>query len=606
MTRIQHLTAAGAAVFALACTAPVFAQLRVVDLSEGLTPEALVDKLPGGGVEVFNVEYTGVTNAAGIFCDGRDAFDIGTGILLTSGGAKLVLPPNDSSGAGQSNELDGDPDLDGLIPGYETFDACILEFDFVPVGGTVQFNYVFASEEYNEFVDSSFNDVFGFFINGVNYALIPGTVVPVSINNVNNGYIESGQTATGACQNCAFYVDNAGPAAVRDTQMDGLTTVLTLTAPVVPGTTNHMKIAIADAGDTILDSAVFLQAGSLRSGSSTNIVTRNVRFWFTHATNPDPRCVTLEAALRAAIRGGCQEVDLGFITLPQGYRNDDNVRDAADAVIEALGLYYRSSKKTGELAGRQTEKLRGSKLCRERKRLAVEYLAALGNSILLGTQPSNCTFVVGGVTTSFPADLLDQARAVLAGDDRDTARAMGVLLRRYNGFALTNNFAEGRLECSPDKKKTLKALSRDPTTQATCPGQNDQCESATAVIFKDDGNPFSVAKFKNKANLFKYHDYLESPSCGDGGREAVWKVKPDVGANGRHFTVSTQKSNFNTLLSVYRGSCDAGNLIQCDDDAGGLGFAETAFSTDGTNTYYIVVEGAGGAYGKAKIRVTSP
>ena len=80
--------------------------------------------------------------------------------------------------------MDGDADLDALIPGFWTFDACILEFDFVPQSPTVSLKYVFSSEEYNEFVDSEFNDVFGFFVDGVNCAKINGS--STAINNVNS------------------------------------------------------------------------------------------------------------------------------------------------------------------------------------------------------------------------------------------------------------------------------------------------------------------------------------------------------------------------------------------------------------------------------------
>jgi hypothetical protein len=57
----------------------------------------------------------------------------------------------------------------------ETFDATVLEFDFVPTFSTVQFQYVFSSEEYSDFSNTSFNDVFAFFVNGVNIAVVPGT-----------------------------------------------------------------------------------------------------------------------------------------------------------------------------------------------------------------------------------------------------------------------------------------------------------------------------------------------------------------------------------------------------------------------------------------------
>jgi len=107
-----------------------------------------------------------------------------------------------------------------------TNDAAVLEFDFVPTQSTISFQYVFASEEYNEYVDQ-YNDVFGFFVNSQNIALIPGSSDPVTINNVNNG------------DNPQYYRDNDygdfSQNTPYPTQFDGFTSVLqaTLTTPWV-------------------------------------------------------------------------------------------------------------------------------------------------------------------------------------------------------------------------------------------------------------------------------------------------------------------------------------------------------------------------------------
>ncbi len=234
--------------------------LSTIDLNSGLTPTDLVESLIGGGLTVSNVSYTGDNTAGGQFLGGvSEGLEIESGVLLSSGNVADAAGPNDSEGTTTIFSLSGDPDLDGLIPGFSTNDAAVLEFDFVAVGGTLSFNYVFGSEEYNEFVNSSFNDVFGFFLDGVNIALIPGTSTPVSINNVNNG------------SNSSFYKDNSladfGSPTPFGTQADGFTVVLQATATLSPGP-HHIKLAIADAGDTILDSWVFLVAESFTSGDS--------------------------------------------------------------------------------------------------------------------------------------------------------------------------------------------------------------------------------------------------------------------------------------------------------------------------------------------------
>lgn len=220
------------------------APLVTEDLTGGLEPQDLANALIGEGITISNVVYTGADVAAGTFDGGGDVVGLESGIILSSGDISNVIGPNQAEDTTTENNTDGDADLDGLTGGFGTFDAAVLEFDFVPSTTTVRFNYVFASEEYNEFVDTEFNDVFAFFVNGQNCALVEGD--PVSINTINNG------------AHSDLYVDNTD--GHLDTEMDGLTAVLTCEATVTPGEPNHIKLAIADTSDLILDSAVFLGA----------------------------------------------------------------------------------------------------------------------------------------------------------------------------------------------------------------------------------------------------------------------------------------------------------------------------------------------------------
>jgi hypothetical protein len=133
----------------------------------------------------------------------------------------------------------------------------------VPQYSTVQFRYVFSSDEYSDYSNTVFNDVFAFYINGVNTAVVPGTTEPVSINTINNGNDDGGDPTP---HHPELFRDNVRPTVTIDTQMDGLTVILTCSATVTPGEVNHMKLAISDASDGIFDSAVFIQARSLISG----------------------------------------------------------------------------------------------------------------------------------------------------------------------------------------------------------------------------------------------------------------------------------------------------------------------------------------------------
>ncbi len=259
-------------------------QAQVI-LQDGYTPEELVEAIISEGVAISNVEMNCPDGAYGIFnaegttlgTGGTIPFPMGDGIILTSGeviGDNGPQGENVGDGTGIDNFGAGYGLLDS-ISGFQTFNACVLEFDIIPQGTELSFNYTFGSDEYDEYVCAGVNDAFGFFISGPNpdggdysndnIAIIPGTDVPVSINSVNNGTVG----VNGDPFNCIsldyedFFVSN--PIGSPDFEYDGFTTLLTATANVVPCETYHLIIAISDAGDGVWDSGVFLEGGSFAS-----------------------------------------------------------------------------------------------------------------------------------------------------------------------------------------------------------------------------------------------------------------------------------------------------------------------------------------------------
>ena len=232
---------------------------------QALTASDLAQALVGTGVSISNVTYTGAPIAAGTFKGGASIIGFDSGIILSNGAVSNVIGPNCDTGITWVNNTAGDADLTAII-GQQTNDAAVLEFDFNPSSPTIRFQYVFASDEYQEFV-FDFNDVFAFFVNGTNIALIPQTNTIVSINNVNNGSTDPANLGIPPV-NPSFYVNNDfqfPTAAPFNTEMDGLTVVLTATAKVNPGVNNHIKLAVADALDFVYDSNVFIKGGSLSS-----------------------------------------------------------------------------------------------------------------------------------------------------------------------------------------------------------------------------------------------------------------------------------------------------------------------------------------------------
>lgn len=206
-------------------------------------------------VSFTDASMTGNEACAGLFTGGASAVPTGfpdTGVVISTGSpASLHLQSTDRES--NMNGAAGDADLDALVEG-ETTDACVLEFTFECTKDPcpIEFDYVFGSEEYNEFADSPFNDVFAWFLNGKNIALVPGTTEEVSINNVNNG------------KNSQYFRDNDP----SDTNIpyplmeaDGFTTTLKATGEAVKGS-NTMKLVIADRSDQMFDSWALFKTGS--------------------------------------------------------------------------------------------------------------------------------------------------------------------------------------------------------------------------------------------------------------------------------------------------------------------------------------------------------
>ncbi|MFN8397312.1 MAG: choice-of-anchor L domain-containing protein, partial [Bacteroidia bacterium] len=244
-----------------------------------VTPNAnatfLVNQLIGPGITVTNATLSGPFSSAGTFNGTASNIGLPGGVLLTSGDVNNAPGPNSSTGISTSNNAPGDAQLNALSSPFLTEDACILEFDMVATCDTIQISYVFGSDEYDEWVCTSFTDVFAFFISGPgivgaqNIAVIPNTTTPISINTVNIGAVGSNafppyptNCNTG---NSAYYTTNNLGSTV---EYDGFTVPLIAKSAVIPCSTYHIKLAIADAGDDALDSGVFLEQGGIRCAST--------------------------------------------------------------------------------------------------------------------------------------------------------------------------------------------------------------------------------------------------------------------------------------------------------------------------------------------------
>lgn len=245
---LKHGLLAG--MLALACT-HTNAQLHVQAQND---LELLARTITGPGVQILAPQITCHAEGFGEFTYSGSVLGLEEGIVLSSGRLQEAVGPNNVGNISFSANTPGSPILN-TVTGRTTYDACRFEFDIIPSGDSLLFDFVLGSEEYNEWVGSQFNDVFGFFIRGPgitgdagigdyhNIALVPGTSQPVTINNVNNG------------SNAAHYFDNTGG---QHIQFDGLTRGLTAVARVQPCETYHLQLVVADASDRLFDSGVFI------------------------------------------------------------------------------------------------------------------------------------------------------------------------------------------------------------------------------------------------------------------------------------------------------------------------------------------------------------
>ena len=245
-------------------------------------------------------------------------------------------------------------------PGNNIYSKSVLEFDFIPMSDMISVRYVFSSEEYGRWVCTQYNDVFGFFISGpgiptningpftnnaMNIALIPGSLSRVSINSVNSGLTDA-NNANGfwtdpfrACfdadpnwqANSIYYRDNGThwpfpqpPDGMPTPQLDapyntdpyyiahnGMTVVLTASAAVQCGETYHIKLGMADVGDSKYPSTVFLEAGSFTSSDR-----------FTMTVDPGPN-VEYNPNDTTFIENNCDSVYLRFHRLGGFYLDED-------------------------------------------------------------------------------------------------------------------------------------------------------------------------------------------------------------------------------------------------------------------------------------------
>jgi outer membrane protein OmpA-like peptidoglycan-associated protein len=249
------------------------AQLRV-DFNS--SPKDLVQKTLLGNkahMRISNIKYQGQTRALGKYNTLAAHIDLGDGIILSTGDISGAVGPNLRGNAGEFFHMPGLPALTQLANNV-THDAALLQFEFMADYDEIRFKYVFASEEYPEFVGKGVNDVFAFWLtdleteNTQNLALIPGTQLPVTVDHINaqtNAHLYIANARWNSHDVMQWENDRKRGEYAYMLQYDGLTHWLEARASIVPARRYRLTMAIADAGDGLFDSAVMLKAGSFVS-----------------------------------------------------------------------------------------------------------------------------------------------------------------------------------------------------------------------------------------------------------------------------------------------------------------------------------------------------
>ncbi len=241
--------------FCVFCFAGANAQSGLFIDTSYTAEQMIMDFFANSCATPSNVTYNGAPPTMAFFEGANTNLGVNAGIVISTGDVTQIAADVSNFASGSMAGL-GDFDLQVLnAGGFPSYDAAVLEFDLtVADSGDMNFQYVFGSEEYPEWVGTSFNDVFGFLISDMgavsNIALVPGANIPVSINNVNG------------TDNSQYFIDNE-TAGNADITFDGMTTPLLATFNASSGNTYHVKIGVTDISDAIFDSGVFIGIESL-------------------------------------------------------------------------------------------------------------------------------------------------------------------------------------------------------------------------------------------------------------------------------------------------------------------------------------------------------
>lgn len=258
----------------LACGSSGTATAQYIQVNDTYTAQQLVENVlidsPCANVSNFTVTgdtFSSGQQSYGFFNGSGSSFPFTNGIVLSTSRAKRTEGPNIDLIDEGSNSWLGDADLNQALGISGSVNATTLEFDFTPLTSQISFDYIFASEEYHGNAPCQYSDGFAFLLKEAgspnpyqNLALVPNTSTPVKVTTVH-------PQIGGSCPAINEQYFDAFNGTSYPTNFNGQTVVMTAKATVIPGTTYHIKLVIADEGNVRYDSAIFLGGGSFNVGT---------------------------------------------------------------------------------------------------------------------------------------------------------------------------------------------------------------------------------------------------------------------------------------------------------------------------------------------------
>ncbi len=503
----------------LCCHALLYGQENIAIDTDQFTVEELVRDvlIQSGCASVSNITFSGRSAQIGYFHKGDDAIKVSDGIILSTGRVEDAVGPNERTGTATvfTGTNVGDEDLRRVanaLSTNEVIDKAILEFDFVPLEDYIEFEFVFASEEYCDFAGphSPYNDVFGFFLSGPgisgpfvnnakNIASNPsngGNISVLNINhNVNYDYFIDNTPQNQPLGrpehylNCRLDVPRDGINSLLEEdgksllslEYDGYTVKLVARSDVIPNERYHLKIGIADIVDGSWDSAVFLKAGSFRAGQP-------------QATIEEPLSLT---CLRPTIELDGSGSTTGTGLTHEWLTTDGNIvsgENGLHPVVDRIGTYtlvvHRSGSRCSDSA-------------------SVEVIFEEGDPIINGAESDVLTCAAGVIDIRFdvtnPTDYT--YRVEYPSGSFSAISAVPTIPSTHPGWHTLYAFSSNGCQHSIEHFVQIDSF----TGRVQFANEVITCQEPELMIspqFEDDGNPFAFSWTTIGGNIISESDQL--------------------------------------------------------------------------------------------------